>query len=174
MLRTECFNSTWLKKPQARASTSKISIPLRPGLKRMQLLSKQKASGWSRGVKSFSGNKAQRCVSSCRTCGDINRGWFALHGAATSKQVRFVFEKGIQENKTPEPSQCVLQLPVGHSVCLASGLAGCTSLLHKYCTSGAWWKPTLRSGTTALWRASLSTVWINRTYKLSVCVEKRL
>lgn len=60
MLRTECFNSTWLKKPQARASTSKTSIPLRPGLKRMQLLSKHKASGRSRGVKSSSSNKAQR------------------------------------------------------------------------------------------------------------------
>lgn len=62
--------------------------------------------------------------------------------------------------KNPASSADVFLLPpLWRRVCVASGLAGCTSLLHKYCTSGAWWKPTLRSGTTALWRASLSTVY---------------
>lgn len=70
-------------------------------------------------------------------------------------------------------ADAIFQLPVEQSACLASGLAGCTSLLHKYCTTNAWWKPPLLSGTTALWRASLSTVWINCTYKLCVFVSER-
>lgn len=78
------------------------------------------------------------------------------------------------KTKPRSRANAIFQLPAQQSVCLASGLAGCTSLLHKYCTTGAWWKPTLLSGTTALWRASLSTVWINCTYKLRVCVRETL